>query len=249
VVTPDGQVDDEDNSQTYTVLLDDGTTHVLTFSDLLNPATDTTIDPRAPDTVWAGLPSKYLHQDAKITLEHDGTYHKGYLQYTRDRGFDFVVRRNPRSKKIDFRVALPDFARNWTSLLADEQLLFGHTTVSSFLKRDTYNNAPSANHVSAKNLLNPCPPSLMKALHPSNPDRHIWLQSYDEEKGGLERLDVFERINKKTYLSLKRSGRIGKALPSMCVLVIKPDKDGNPVRAKSRIVVLGNFEDRYYTKS
>jgi hypothetical protein len=35
----------------------------------------------------------------------------------------------------------------------------------------------------------------------------------------------------------------------MCVLVIKPDKDGNPVRAKSRIVVLGNFEDRYYTKS
>eukprot|EP00956_Cyclotella_meneghiniana_P004391 scaffold5353_cov40-Cyclotella_meneghiniana.AAC.2 len=29
----------------------------------------------------------------------------------------------------------------------------------------------------------------------------------------------------------------------MCVLVIKPDKDGNPVRAKSRIVVLGNFED------
>ena len=35
----------------------------------------------------------------------------------------------------------------------------------------------------------------------------------------------------------------------MCVLVIKSDKDGNPVRAKSRIVVLGNFEDRYYTKS
>eukprot|EP00956_Cyclotella_meneghiniana_P029162 scaffold69885_cov36-Cyclotella_meneghiniana.AAC.5 len=40
-----------------------------------------------------------------------------------------------------------------------------------------------------------------------------------------------------------------KALPSTCSLVIKPDKDSNPVRAKSRIVVLGNFEDRYYTKS
>jgi hypothetical protein len=35
----------------------------------------------------------------------------------------------------------------------------------------------------------------------------------------------------------------------MCVLVIKFDKDGNPHRAKSRIVVLGHFEDRYYTKS
>ena len=35
----------------------------------------------------------------------------------------------------------------------------------------------------------------------------------------------------------------------MCVLVIKPDKDGKPHRAKSRIVVLGNFEDRIYQKS
>ena len=70
-----------------------------------------------------------------------------------------------------------------------------------------------------------------------------------EEKGGLEKLEVFDRINKKTYLALRRSGKIGKALPSMCVLVVKPDKDGNPCRAKSRIVVLGNYEDRYYTKS
>ena len=35
----------------------------------------------------------------------------------------------------------------------------------------------------------------------------------------------------------------------MCVLVIKSDKNEDPVRAKSRIFVLGNFEDRYYTKS
>jgi hypothetical protein len=60
---------------------------------------------------------------------------------------------------------------------------------------------------------------------------------------------VYEKISKKRYLQLRRSGRIGKALPSMCVLVIKHDKDGNPIRAKSRIVVLGNFEDRIYDKS
>jgi hypothetical protein len=58
-----------------------------------------------------------------------------------------------------------------------------------------------------------------------------------------------EKINKKTYLQLKRSGRIGKALPSMCVLVIKPNKDGKPCHAKSRIVALGNHEDRYFSKS
>ena len=111
------------------------------------------------------------------------------------------------------------------------------------------NNAPSAAHVSTKNLLNPCPPSLLKALHSSNLDRDVWLKSYEEEKGGLKSYNVYETISKKQYLQLRRQGRIGKALPSMCVLVIKHNKDGNPVHAKSRIVVLGNFEDRVYDKS
>ena len=58
-------------------------------------------------------------------------------------------------------------------------------------------------------------------------------------------MDVFERINKKTYLAIRRKGVIPKALPSMCVLVVKFDCDRKPDRAKSRIVVLGNFEDWY----
>ena len=61
--------------------------------------------------------------------------------------------------------------------------------------------------------------------------------------------NVYERISKKDYLALRRTGAIPKAIPSMCVLVVKPDKDGKPHRAKSRIVVLGNHEDRYYSKS
>ena len=32
----------------------------------------------------------------------------------------------------------------------------------------------------------------------------------------------------------------------MCIVVVKNNKDGKPLRAKSRIVVLGNFEDRLY---
>ena len=35
----------------------------------------------------------------------------------------------------------------------------------------------------------------------------------------------------------------------MCVLVVKNNKDGKPLRAKSRIVVLGSFEDCLYKKS
>ena len=62
-------------------------------------------------------------------------------------------------------------------------------------------------------------------------------------------MDVYERINKKQYLLLCRKGLIPKAIPSMCVLVVKPDRDDKPNRAKSRIVVLGNFEDRLYAKA
>ena len=35
----------------------------------------------------------------------------------------------------------------------------------------------------------------------------------------------------------------------MCVLVVKNDKDGKSLRAKSRIIVLGNFKDHLYQKS
>ena len=35
----------------------------------------------------------------------------------------------------------------------------------------------------------------------------------------------------------------------MCILVVKNEKDGKPLRAKSCIVFLGNFEDRLYQNS
>jgi hypothetical protein len=35
----------------------------------------------------------------------------------------------------------------------------------------------------------------------------------------------------------------------MCIHTIKPDEKGNPLRAKSRTVVMGNEEDRYWQKN
>jgi hypothetical protein len=40
-----------------------------------------------------------------------------------------------------------------------------------------------------------------------------------------------------------------RAIPTMCVLTIKPDEMLRPHRAKARIVVLGNHEDCIWTKS
>ena len=137
--------------------------------------------------------------------------------------------------------------------MAEDLLFPGHSTISSFLRPSstkTPNASPaSANFVSASGLQLPCPSSLKFALDPTNPDRFIWSQSYNEEKGGLEHMDVFRRISKQEYLQLRKSNKVPKAIPSMCVIVVKYDKYGKPHRAKCRIVALGNFEDRYYSKS
>ena len=62
-------------------------------------------------------------------------------------------------------------------------------------------------------------------------------------------MDVFRCISKEEYHKLRKSNKVPQAIPSMCVIVVKYDKYGNPHRAKCCIVALGNFEDRYYSKS
>ena len=62
-------------------------------------------------------------------------------------------------------------------------------------------------------------------------------------------MDCYTHINKQQHLSLCCQGTISKALTCIYVLVVKSDKYGNHHRAKSRIVVLGNFEDRIYSKA
>eukprot|EP00804_Cyclotella_cryptica_P009045 CCRYP_003142-RA/>CCRYP_003142-RA protein AED:0.35 eAED:0.14 QI:0/0/0/1/1/1/2/0/1801 len=204
-----------DSSSPYTVLLDDGTTTECDFTELA-PSDKQQLHSPSPEqpNPFRSLPS-WLQQDSKVTLDCRGSFHKGYLHFCPVKGFLFVVKRTAKSAKIDWSEPLHDLPQHWTTLCADNTLLPGHNVISSFLRPNSSNNAPSANFVSAKNLLHPCPPSLSKALHPSNPDRDTWLKSYNEEKGGLENMDVFERINKKQYLLLKHSGRIGKALPSI----------------------------------
>ena len=45
--------------------------------------------------------------------------------------------------------------------------------------------------------------SLFKYLDPSNPDRQVWMNSYNEEKQGLINHEVYEKISKTQYLAMK----------------------------------------------
>ncbi len=82
----------------------------------------------------------------------------------------------------------------------------------------------------------------------SHPDREIWLDSYWEEKHGIESIDTYRKITLEEYCALRKKGA-PKAIPTMCVLTIKKDKNLLTLHAKSRILTLGNLEERIWSKS
>jgi hypothetical protein len=90
--------------------------------------------------------------------------------------------------------------------------------------------------VSAVNLHHKCPPTLLRALADSHPDRKVWLQSYYEEKQGIESLGTFKKITLGEYLAFCEIGA-PKAIPTMPIRTIKKDENLLPLQAKSRIVV------------
>jgi hypothetical protein len=74
------------------------------------------------------------------------------------------------------------------------------------------------------------------------------LDSYREEKRGIESVETYRKITLGKYRAL-REKVVPKAIPTMCVLTIKKDKNLLPFCAKSRIVALGNLEERIWSKS
>ncbi len=93
-----------------------------------------------------------------------------------------------------------------------------------------------------------CPRSLLTGLHPTHPDRDTWMASFCEEESRIESQNTYIKINLAEYHALCAKGA-PRAIPTMCVLSIKKDEMLNPLRAKSRILVLGNHEDCVWTKS
>ena len=83
----------------------------------------------------------------------------------------------------------------------------------------------------------------------NNPDRDIWDAAYNEEYDNIDGMNVFTVISQEEYEKyLNKYGDEARAIPSMNLFTIKPDMEGNPLRAKSRIVVLGNLEQRVWSK-
>jgi len=86
--------------------------------------------------------------------------------------------------------------------------------------------------MSTLNLHKEYPPTLLKALADSHPDREIWLQSYADKKGGLESLNTYKKITLGEYRSLREKGA-PCAISTMCILTIKRDENLLPHCSKS----------------
>ncbi len=146
-------------------------------------------------------------------------------------------------KQEDWGVPLLHLPTTWDNLCTEGLLLPGH--VASFF---TCFITPVANFVSTANLTPDCPRSLLTALAKNHPDQEVWPQNYVEEQPRIESLGTHDKISLAEYRALQKKGA-PRAIPTMCVLAIKPDKMRNPFRVKSRIVVLGIHEDQIWSKS
>ncbi len=56
-------------------------------------------------------------------------------------------------------------------------------------------------------------------------------------------MDTYDTITLAQYRAYREKGA-PRAIPTMCVMTIKPDEMRNPYHNKARIVVLGNHKDR-----
>ncbi len=229
---------DPTTSPQYLIIFDDGTSRAVPSNVV------PTLIPK-PVTVSADsnhLLPPFLQPGSKITYEHEGQLHKGFVGQSADGVFRFSFKSHINKKFEDWGVPLPNLPSTWQDLCVEGVIIPGHQS-SSFL---TPCRSLAASHVSAINLKRECPRSLLTALHPTHPDRDTWMASFrDEEKSGIESRGTYVKIGLPEYRALRalRAKGAPKAISTMCVLSIKKDEMLNPLRAKSRIVALGNHEE------
>jgi hypothetical protein len=248
-------------SPSYLILFDNGTSASIPLPDM--PSMILALPVLMPDTApsppaHSSLLPPFPSINSRITYKHDGTYHKGFLSRKHCGTYRFSFKTQVKKKSKDWGVNLPNLPFNWADLCTEGILIPAHVAhtlicpapppVPLVLTSSTSTSNPVAIIVSAINLHQDCPPSLLQALAVSHPDREVWLQSYYEEKGGIESLGTFKLLTLGEYQALWDKGA-PKAILTMCVLTIKKDEQLLPLRAKSWIVVLGNRESRDWSKS
>ncbi len=225
----------DDDAPPYVIRLVDGSVHKVSPEFLMSIVTD-----HISESPKICFPS-WLGNSQKVMFLHDGIYKKGFMEWDLDNSTWRFSQRRRNGTEI-FGTTLSNFCQTFQQYIDDGSLIPGWHGGQNF------HLAGVSRHISASTLHSLIPPgSVTKALYPRNPDKDIWLSSYKEEYDGLSNNDTFDIISEEEYIRLCKVHGI-KAMPSMCTFTIKRT-NGVPTRAKSRIVVLGNFDPRPWTKA
>ena len=168
----------------------------------------------------------WFQQGSHVTLETDGAFRPGYLGLTGDGSWEFFQRDG--TGQVTYRLDLGDLPHTWRSRLLDGTLQLG------------WNAPPRAYHVHAGGLQQGVPGSFRRSMRKNYVDHGIWIDSYTEEYVSLRDKNTFRTI---TWDEYERLYSHIKIIPTMNIQTIKTDEVGVPIRAKSRVVALGNHED------
>ena len=225
-------------TQQYTVTLEDGTDIDIDRQHIYDK--DSVPASGKPSISLGFFNPGWMKQDQKITLLLNNRYRAGYLNLDKENYWEFV--RRGRNGQVTQRESLRDLEYSWKMRLQENTMEIGW---QQNIARRIYG---SGRHVSAVHLQNAQAPGSLLAGLRSN-DKEIWKAAYEEEYTGLSELDVFTTITEQDYQELVRiHGDDAVAIPTMNLFTVKNDKEGNPVRAKSRIVALGNLERRIWSR-
>lgn len=191
----------------YTIQLTTGGTAQVPTS-----AMDAIID-KAKDSVSITLP-EWLTPDGKVRYTIGCTTHQGRLHPGAKNKWRFTARN--RLGSIIKELELPNLPFTFQTLINNNILQPGWIT---------HFPTVAARHVSAKDLQNPFPTTLSKALDKQNANNATWLQTYTKEFCNRQKMNVYEEIFEDHLRKIQH--KCGRPIPTMCVLTIKY-KDGYP---------------------
>jgi hypothetical protein len=175
---------------------------------------------------------RWITNDSRLILNVDDIRQKGFLQLHADSNWTFIQRNTV--GRITYRHDLNDLPTTWRNRILDGSLEL------AWQKRIW------AHHVSAKGLLRGVPNSFKQSMGQDFNNRMVWLESHVEEYTDLREHGTFDILTEAEYRAKYSHIAI---IPTMNVQTVKKDEDGLPIRAKSRIVVLGNLEESIWSKS
>jgi hypothetical protein len=116
-----------DPSYSYTILFDSGTSASIPLREMASIIPKPPVDIDSQDSL---LPP-FLWLNSKITYEHDGQYHKGFLGKRQDI-YRFIFKSHANKCKEEWGVDLPNLPTTWVNLCVEGILVPGHVSHSFF---------------------------------------------------------------------------------------------------------------------